>query len=125
MQRSRPKLIAEKEYFFTHKRKRTFRAVFKRIVRAPANDTLDEYYLECEVDAQLSGNLWNRTLDERRVSILLRPSLVTLIQSAPSDPGPPPVIPHLQQSSSTPSRENWVTECIHSIRSVFRSRKRM
>jgi hypothetical protein len=75
------KLIPGREYLFTHKRKRTFRAVFKRIVRAPSTDTIDEFYYECEVDASLSRNPWAQMED--RALIMLRPSLVTVIQNAP------------------------------------------
>lgn len=125
MKKSRPKLIPEKEYLFSHKRKQTFRAVFKRFVRAPGNDTLDEYYYECEVDANLSGNPWSRMHEEEKVSIMVRPSLVTLIQSAPTDAGlPHPMVPHVTQPPPHQMRENWVTECIQSIRSAFRNRRR-
>ena len=125
MKRSRPKLIPDKEYLFTHKRKRTFRAVFKRFVRAPANDTLDEYYYECEVDANLSGNPWSRMQEEERVSILVRPSLVTLIQGAQVGADHPHLtIPGTRQPTPHQIRENWVTECIHTLRSVFRNRRR-
>ena len=75
------KLIPGREYLFSHKRKRTFRAVFKRIVRAPSTDTIDEFYYECEVDASLSRNPWAQNGD--RALIKLRPSLVTVIQNAP------------------------------------------
>ena len=125
MKRSRPKLIPDKEYFFTHKRKRTFRAVFKRFVRAPANDVQDEYYYECEVEASQSENPWSRLNEEERISILVRPSLVTLIQSAPAGAAMQhPVVPRVQQPAPPQTKDGWVSECIHTIRSVFRNRRR-
>lgn len=125
MKRSRPKLIPDKEYLFSHKRKQTFRAVFKRFVRAPGNDTLDEYYYECEVDANQSGNQWSHMDEEGKALILVRPSLVTLIQNAPADACLPQLItPRPLQPTPHQMRDSWVTECIHTIRSVFRNRKR-
>lgn len=120
----RLKLIPEKEYLFTHKRMRTFRAVFKRIVRAPSTDTMDEYYYECEVDANLSGNPWSRMED--RALMLLRPSLITVVQNAPTDPRSlRQIMPLGQGKRLVRTQESWVTECIHSIRSVLRNLKRI
>lgn len=117
------KLVPEREYLFTHKRKRTFPAVFKRIVRAPSTDTLDEFYYECEVDSALSGNPWNDLREGERATMLLRPSLITLVQNLPPDfnryrhtlPSRPVQQTHRRQ-------ENWILEYIHSIRSVIRRR---
>jgi hypothetical protein len=126
VRRLRLKLIQSREYLFTHKRKRTFRAVFKRIVRAPSTDALDEFYYECEVDAALSENPWADTQDGTRRTILLRPSLITMIQDAP------PAIPLARRSMPLGqgktlrlSEQNWMRECIHNIRSVFRHLRRI
>lgn len=125
VRRLRLKLIPTREYLFTHKRKRTFRAAFKRIVRAPSTDTVDEFYYECEVDAALSENPWADTHQGTRKTILLRPSLITMIQDAPPDSPPAPRrMPLGQGKTLRLSEENWVKECIHSIRSVFRNLRR-
>lgn len=122
---NRPKLIPEKEYFFTHKRRQTFRAVFKRIIRAPGSDAADEFYYECEVDPALCGDQPPEAHEGGRATILLRPSLVTFIQHAPPDANPPrPVAPQKGIPPSLPPKENWVAETINSIRSVLRSRRR-
>jgi hypothetical protein len=119
----RVKLIPDKEYLFTHRRIRTFRAVFKRIVRAPATDTMDEYYYECEVDSALSRNPWNNPQEQRKALMLLRPSLITIIQDAPKDPGPG------MRSMATGSpirrqRESWTSDWMESLRSVLRNLRR-
>ena len=112
------KLIPEREYLFTHKRKRTFRAVFKRIVRAPSTDAMDEYYYQCEVDSILSGNPWSRMHD--RVSVLLRPSLITVIQNVPTDPRSIHQYMALGQGKQLVQTEDkWVAEYVHRIRCVF------
>ncbi len=123
VRRQRQKLIPEKEYLFTHKRKRTFRAVFKRIVRAPSTDTLDEFYYECEVDAALSGNPW---ADSRKATMLLRPSLITVIQDVPRNVPLRDYVRPLGQGKTlqTATEENWMKECIASIRSAFRNLRR-
>jgi hypothetical protein len=124
--RLRVKLIPDKEYFFTHKRKRTFRAVFKRIVRAPSTDALDEFYYECEGDAALSENPWADKSGGTRRTLLLRPSLITLIQIAPPIIAPRPrSMPLGQGKVLRLSEENWMKECIQSIRSVFKNLRRI
>jgi hypothetical protein len=125
VKKPRLKLIPEKEYFFTHKRKRTFRAVFKRIVRAPSTDTQDEFYYECEGDAVLSENPWADTHGGTRRTLLLRPSLITMIQDAP--PIVPPTrrrMPLGQGKTLHLSEENWMKEWVHNIRSAFRNLRR-
>ncbi len=112
------KLIPGREYLFTHKRKRTFRAVFKRIVRAPSTDTMDEYYFECEVDSNLSGSPWTRM--QERVVMLLRPSLITIIQNVPTDPGS--IRQHMplgQGKELVQAQDRWVAEYVHRIRCAF------
>jgi len=82
----RLKLIPGKEYLFTHKRLRTFRARYVGIVRAPATDPNDEYYLECEcldVDHPFRPEVFRLSS-----STLIRPSLVTLIQDVPPNFSP-------------------------------------
>lgn len=124
--RQRPKLIPEKEYLFTHKRKRTFRAVFRRIVRAPGTDTLDEFYYECEVDAALSGKAWADFQKGMTTTILLRPSLITMVQDVPKNvllreyvrPSEP------NQGHPATSDESWVKECFTALRSVFKRGRR-
>jgi len=125
LRRLRLKLIPEKEYLFTHKRKRTFRAVFKQIVRAPSTDILDEFYYECEADATLSENPWADRHGGTKRTIVLRPSLITMIQDAPPiNTAIPRSMPLGQGKTLRLSEENWMKECIHSIRSVFRNLKR-
>ncbi len=118
MKRTNLKLIAGKEYLFTHKRKRTFRAVFKRIVRAPSTDATDEFYYECEVDSNLSGNPWSRMED--RVLILLRPSLITVIQNVPTDTH---LIHHYmplgEGKKLIQTTDDWADEFARRIRCVF------
>jgi hypothetical protein len=120
------KLIPGKEYLFTHKRKRTFRAEFKRFVRAPATDTMDELYYECEVDAALSGNPWTTTHEGTKAVTLLRPSLITLVQDAPKNARPMHhMMPRAQDQTIRQPRENWVRERIQSIQSLFRHLRRI
>ncbi|MBM2841729.1 MAG: hypothetical protein HW412_2257, partial [Bacteroidetes bacterium] len=102
-----------------------FRAVFKRIVRAPGTDTMDEYYYECEVDSALSRNPWAQTHEGRRAMIVLRPSLITIIQNAPTDPRAfRQSMPLGQGKRLVRTQEHWLTECMNSLRSVFRNLKR-
>jgi hypothetical protein len=119
------KLIPGREYLITHKRKRTFRAEFKRFVRAPATDTLDEVYFECEVDAALSGNPWAITHDGTKALALLRPSLITLIQYAPLDSGIPRYNMRMPSPSFRSQRESWVRERMQSLHSLFRYLRRI
>lgn len=124
MKRILPKLVPGKEYLFTHKRKRTFRAVFKRIVRAPSTDAIDEFYYECEVDSNLSGNPWSRMND--RVLVLLRPSLITVVQNTPTnlratDPTKFYFADALGQGKTlVRTEENWKDELLKSVRSAIR-----
>ncbi|HCV42231.1 MAG TPA: hypothetical protein DGH68_02015 [Bacteroidetes bacterium] len=126
VRRQRPKLVPDKEYLFTHKRKQTFRAVFKRIVRAPSSDTMDEFYFECEVDAALSGNPWTDFRRGSSATILLRPSLITIVQDVPRNATLRNYVRPLGQGN-TPriaTEESWMKECIAGIRSVFRNLRR-
>ena len=117
------KLIPDKEYLFTHRRLRTFRGVFKRIVRAPSTDTVDEFYYECEVDAELSRNPWARTDD--RALMLLRPSMITVVQEPPTNPASIRQANPLGQGKTLHvTQENWMTECVNAFRSLFRGRRR-
>jgi hypothetical protein len=121
----RLKLVPEREYLFTHKRKRTFPAVFKKIVRAPSTDALDEFYYECEVDSALSGNPWNDSHQGSRATLLLRPSMVTLVQNLPPDFDQYRHRLPARPSGSLPVREeHWVKECLESLRSAFRGMRR-
>lgn len=81
------KLISGKEYLFTHRRLRTLKARYLRIVRAPASDPADEYYLECEISS-LDPVVRPSTLRDSGL-IMLRPSLVTLVQDVPPNYAPP------------------------------------
>ncbi|MDH4069145.1 MAG: hypothetical protein OEV30_01855 [Ignavibacteria bacterium] len=81
------KLISGKEYLFTHRRLRTLKARYLRIVRAPASDPIDEYYFECEISC-LDPVVRPPTLRDSGM-ILLRPSLVTLVQDVPQNYAPP------------------------------------
>ena len=127
MNKLKLKLIPGKEYLFTHKRKQTFRAEFKRFVRAPATDTLDELYYECEVDAALSGNPWASTHDGTKAVTLLRPSLITLVQNPPNDPGSlhTHLIPRAPDQSIRRPHESWMKERMQSIQSLLRHLRRI
>lgn len=122
MKKSLPKLIPEKEYLFTHKRKQTFRAVFKRIVRAPSTDTLDEFYYECEADSNLSANAWARMED--KTLLRLRPSMITLIQYAPPQHARPRCSDSPNRGMLEPSRENRFGGWFKTIRTAIRGLKR-
>ncbi len=80
------KLVSGREYLFTHKRLRTIKARYVRIVRAPGTDATDEYYLECEI-TDLDPALRPPTL-RHSGTLLLRPSMITLMQSVPRDYSP-------------------------------------
>ncbi len=82
----RLKLVSGREYLFTHKRLRTIKARYIRIVRAPASDPNDEYYLECEI-TDLDPALRPSSLRSSG-TILLRPSMITLMQYVPRDYSP-------------------------------------
>ena len=125
MSKLKLKLIPGREYLITHKRKRTFRAEFKRFVRAPATDTLDEVYFECEVDSALSGNPWTITQDGTRALALLRPSLITLIQYAPLDSGTPRYAISVPGPTLRSPREGWVKDRMQSIQSLLRYLRRI
>jgi hypothetical protein len=87
MKRLQLKLVPGNEYLFTHKRLKTLRARFIRIVRAPGTDPLDEYYLECELG---STDRSCRPVSLRESdSIFLRPSMITLMQYVPANYRPP------------------------------------
>jgi hypothetical protein len=79
----RLKLVSGREYLFTHKRLRTIKARYIRIVRAPATDAADEFYLECEI-TDLDPALRPPSLRPTG-TILLRPSMITLTQLVPRD----------------------------------------
>lgn len=97
---TRLKLLPDKEYLFTHKRRKTFRARFVRIVRAPGSDPSDEYYLECEVTETLA--LSDGDLCIQAHTVLLRPSMVTVVQDAPPDISPNTPVPLRSESRKAP-----------------------
>ena len=82
----RLKLVSGREYLFSHKRLRTIKVRYIRIVRAPATDPADEYYLECEL-SDLDPAVRPSTL-RTTGRILLRPSMITLMQDVPRDYSP-------------------------------------
>jgi hypothetical protein len=116
MNRIRLKLVPGKEYLFTHKRLRTFRARYVRIVRAPGADPTDEYYLECERSASdptfrpVGFRLSNTTL--------LRPSLITLVQDVPENFSPGMAPPILPTTSGQSGFKNGLRE---TVRRFFKS----
>jgi len=116
MNRIRLKLIPGKEYLFTHKRLRTFRARFVRIVRAPGADPTDEFYLECERFGSdpsfqpVGFRLSNTTL--------LRPSLITLVQDVPENFSPGMIEPAQQ---TIPALSHSRTGFRETVRRFFKS----
>jgi hypothetical protein len=89
MKRLRLKLIPGNEYLFTHKRLKILQARFVRIVRAPGSDPTDEYYLECDLSS-VDPSCRPASL-RASDSVLLRPSMITLMQHVPDNYRPPMV----------------------------------
>jgi hypothetical protein len=88
MGKMRLKLIPGKEYLFTHKRLKTFKARYVEIVRAPSSDAADEYYLKCE--RQIMATTKGGESFVKPHTTLLRPSLITLLQDVPEGYVEPP-----------------------------------
>ena len=116
MNRIRLRLIPGKEYLFTHKRLRTFRARFVRIVRAPGADPTDEYYLECE--RSLSDPTFRPIGFRLSNTTLLRPSLITLVQDVPEN-----FSPSISHAPPPPTRvrSDFGTELRETVRRFFKS----
>ena len=112
----RLKLVSGREYLFTHKRLKTLKARFVRIVRAPASDFADEYYLECEL-TDLDPVLRPSTLRSSGL-ILLRPSMITLMQNVPRGYSPQMAefAPRMTVRRGRPGR--WIFK---SMRRLFRT----
>jgi hypothetical protein len=71
-------------YVFTHKRKGTFRAQFRRLVVAPADDHQDRVFLECMIDTSQNGTPHlARVKGETDTLTNIRPSLLTEVREAP------------------------------------------
>jgi hypothetical protein len=112
----RYKLIPGKEYLFTHKRRRNIRARFVRIARAPATDTLDEYYLECEMlDADLASR---GDIGISPPVTLLRPSMIMLVQDVPANYSPSTLARFRPEE---PSRRKRSPYLVRRLRRLLRS----
>jgi len=100
----RLKLTPGKEYLFSHRRLRTLKARFVRIVRAPASDPQDEYYYECEL-SDMDPVLRPASLRSSG-TVILRPSMVTMVQDVPPNYAPPMVefAPKIKARRGRPGR---------------------
>jgi hypothetical protein len=112
----RLKLVSGREYLFTHRRLKTIKARYVRIVRAPATDPTDEYYLECEL-TDLDPALRPPTLRPSG-TILLRPSMITVMQNVPRD-----YSPRMEEFAArpTPRRGRPAGWFVDSVRSLLKS----
>ena len=115
----RIKLIPGKDYLFTHRRLRTLKARFVRVIRAPASDPQDEYYYECEISS-MDPVLRPPSLRSSG-TIVLRPSLVSLVQEVPPNYSPPMAefAPRM-----TPRKGRPGVRLARSIRRIFHEIKR-